>query len=250
MSSEQIKALVFDVFGTVVDWRGSIVREGKRVWRERGVDVDWPAFADAWRGLYQPAMERVRSGNIGFVKLDDLHRENLEQVLQDFNVKGLSEQQKDELNRVWHRLDPWPDTVSGLTRLKSKFIIGTCSNGNIALMVNMAKRAGLPWDCILGAEVARQYKPHPDAYLNSVAALDLSPQQCVMVAAHNNDLVAAGEQGLNRAFVARVGEHGENQGADLRAEHAFEWIATDFNDLADQLGCASALQTTIKNFKS
>ena len=192
MNSDSIKALVFDVFGTVVDWRGSIIREGESTWRARGVDVDWPAFADAWRGLYQPAMARVRSGNRGFVKLDDLHRENLEQVLTDFGVSGLSDTDKDELNRIWHRLDPWPDTVAGLNRLKSKFIIATLSNGNISLIVNMAKRAKLPWDCVLGSEVSRQYKPHPEAYLNSVAALGLQPQQCLMVAAHNNDLLAAG----------------------------------------------------------
>ncbi|MEM7404822.1 MAG: haloacid dehalogenase type II [Pseudomonadota bacterium] len=232
-----LKALVFDVFGTVVDWRGSIAREGEAVWRARGVDVDWAAFADAWRGLYQPSMERVRSGDRGFVKLDELHRENLDQVLADFGVTALDEASKQDLNRIWHRLDPWPDSVSGLTRLKSRFTIGTLSNGNIALMVNMAKRAGLPWDVILGAEVSRQYKPHPDAYLNTVAALGLDPAECMLVAAHNSDLKAAGEQGMQRAFVPRPDEYGGVRPPELEPELDFEYVAADFNDLADQLGC-------------
>ncbi len=232
-----LKACTFDVFGTVVDWRGSIIAEGEAIWRERGVDVDWPAFADAWRGLYQPAMERVRSGNIDFVKPDVLHRENLEQVLADFGVTGLSDADKAELNTMWHRLRPWPDSVTGLTRLKQKYIIAPVSNGNISLIVNMAKFAGLPWDVVLGAEVARQYKPHPDAYLNSAAALDLAPEECMLIAAHNDDLVAAQAQGFKAAFVPRVGEHGASQTRDLKAEHAFDYVAKDFNDLATQLGC-------------
>lgn len=232
-----LKACTFDVFGTVVDWRGSIVAEGEAVWRARGVDVDWPAFADAWRGLYQPAMERVRSGNIDFVKLDVLHRENLEQVLKDFGVTGLSEADKAELNTVWHRLRPWPDSVSGLTRLKQKFIIAPLSNGNISLIVNMAKAGGLPWDVVLGAEVARQYKPHPDAYLNSAKALDLPPEECMLIAAHNEDLAAAQAQGFKAAFVARPSEHGSAQKIDLEPKYDFDYVATDFNDLAAQLGC-------------
>ena len=232
-----LKACTFDVFGTVVDWRGSIIAEGENVWRARGVDVDWPAFADAWRGLYQPAMERVRSGNIDFVKLDVLHRENLEQVLSDFDVTGLSEADKAELNTVWHRLNPWPDSVSGLTRLKQKYIIAPLSNGNISLIVNMAKHGGLPWDVVLGAEVARQYKPHPDAYLNSAAALDLRPEECMLIAAHNEDLAAAKAQGFKTAFVARRSEYGAGQARDLEAEYAFDYVGSDFNDLASQLGC-------------
>jgi 2-haloacid dehalogenase len=182
-------------------------------------------------------MEKVRSGAQAFVPLDVLHRQNLEQVLTDFGVTHLSGEDKAELNRVWHRLRPWPDVVSGLTRLKSKFIIGTLSNGNIALMVNMAKHGALPWDVILGAEVARQYKPHPDAYLNTAKALDLAPSQVMLVAAHNDDLQAAGAVGYQRGFVARVGEYGPAQLKDLEPEHSFEAVATDFNDLADQLGC-------------
>ena len=237
MPLENLKAVTFDVFGTVVDWRGSIIEEGERVWRARGLDVDWAAFADAWRGLYQPAMERVRSGNIDFVKLDILHRENLDQVLEQFGHGDFPEEEREELNHVWHRLRPWPDSVAGLTRLKSRYVIATLSNGNIALMVDMAKNAGLPWDAILGAEVARQYKPHPDAYLGSAAALGLPPERCMLTAAHNDDLVAAGELGFKRAFVARPTEYGPGQDKDLRAEHAFEIVARDFIDLADQLGC-------------
>ncbi|NKC15463.1 MAG: haloacid dehalogenase type II [Gammaproteobacteria bacterium] len=237
MTSEPIRAVTFDVFGTVVDWRSSIIDEGERVWRAKGVDVDWPAFADAWRGLYQPSMERVRSGATGFVPLDVLHRQNLEEVLARFGVTHLSDDDKAQLNRVWHRLRPWPDAISGLTRLKTRYIIATLSNGNIALLVNMAKRGGLPWDVILGAEVARQYKPHPDAYRNSAAALDLPPGQCLLAAAHNSDLVAAAKVGFQRAFIARPTEHGPAQSTDLEAEHDFEIVAEDFNDLADQLGC-------------
>ncbi len=237
MSLNNLAAITFDVFGTVVDWRGSIVDEGERVWRGRGLDLDWAAFADAWRALYQPAMERVRAGDVDFVRLDVLHRQNLDQVLEQFGHGDFPAHEREELNRVWHRLRPWPDAVAGLTRLKSRYVIGTLSNGNIALMVNMAKNAGLPWDVILGAEVARQYKPHPDAYLRSAAALDLPPQRCMLAAAHNDDLVAAGRVGFQRAFIARPTEHGPGQQIDLRAEHDFEVVARDFLDLADQLGC-------------
>jgi 2-haloacid dehalogenase len=237
MPISNLAAITFDVFGTVVDWRGSIIEEGERVWRRRGLDLDWAAFADAWRGLYQPAMEEVRSGGRGFVTLDVLHRQNLDRILERFGYADFPEKEREELNRVWHRLRPWPDSVAGLTRLKSRYIVATLSNGNIALMVNMAKHAGLPWDVILGAEVARQYKPHPDAYLGSAAALDLPTERCMLAAAHNDDLVAAGRLGFQRAFVARPLEHGPGQDRDLRAEHDVEIVARDFLDLADQLGC-------------
>lgn len=237
MVMNDLAAVTFDVFGTVVDWRGSIIEEGERVWRRRGLDVDWAAFADAWRGLYQPSMQRVRSGDVPFVKLDVLHRQNLDQVLAQFGHGDFPAEQRDELNRVWHRLQPWPDVVAGLTRLKRRYIIGTLSNGNIALMVNMAKHAGLPWDVILGSEVARQYKPHPDAYLRSAAALDLPPQRCMLAAAHNGDLQSAGAVGFQRGFIARPTEYGPQQAGDLEAEHDFEVVARDFGELADQLGC-------------
>jgi 2-haloacid dehalogenase len=231
------RALCFDVFGTVVDWRTSIAREAGELGRKKGLERDWHAFADAWRGKYQPAMERVRSGGRGFVKLDVLHRENLEELLREFDFPKLSEAETDWLNRAWHRLDPWPDVVEGLTRLKRKFILATLSNGNIALMVNMAKRAGLPWDAILGAEVARSYKPQPQTYLATADCLGLKPEECLMVAAHNGDLVAAGKCGLQRAFVARPTEYGPGQKFDLVAKHDFEYVASDFVDLAGKLGC-------------
>lgn len=237
MPSSETKALLFDVFGTVVDWRSSIIREGEKFGREKGIQADWTAFADKWRGKYQPAMQRVRSGQRPWAKLDDLHRESLEELLEEFGIAGLSDADKDHLNKAWHRLDPWPDSVSGLTRLKRKFVIGTLSNGNVALMVNMAKNAGLPWDVILGAEVCRHYKPCPEAYLLSAAFLGLDPGQVMLVAAHNKDLVAAAKCGYRTAFVGRPTEYGPHQSRDFKAEHDFTYIAKDMNDLADQLGC-------------
>ena len=237
MGAADIKACLFDVFGTVVDWRGGITREGEALGRAKGIEADWAAFADGWRGLYQPAMEKVRSGGMDWVALDVLHRMNLDQMLAKFGVDNLWEDETDHFNRAWHRLDPWPDSVAGLTRLKAKFIIATLSNGNIALMVNMAKRAGLPWDMVLGAEIARAYKPQPEAYLRSCAALGLDPGQCMLVAAHNSDLVAAAGCGMRTAFVSRPTEYGPRQDRDFEAEHDFDYVARDFLDLADQLGC-------------
>jgi 2-haloacid dehalogenase len=182
-------------------------------------------------------MDKVRKGERPWTRLDDLHRENLVELLPAFGISGLGEAEIDHLNRAWHRLDPWPDTVEGLTRLKRKFILATLSNGNVALMVNMAKYAGLPWDAILGAEVARAYKPQPEAYDRTAALLDLKPEQCMMVAAHNGDLVAAHGRGFRTAFVGRPLEHGPNKTRDLRAEHDFDVIANDFIDLAKKLGC-------------
>ncbi len=237
MPDNQIKALIFDVFGTVVDWRSSIIKEGEALAAHKGLDVDWPAFADGWRSLYDPAMARIRDGDRNFVKLDVLHRENLLEMLNQTGINSLDEEEIDDFNFAWHRLDPWPDTVSGLTRLKSKFIIATQSNGNIALMVNMAKRAGLPWDAILGAEVVGHYKPVPAAYTEACDRLGLPPEQVLMTAAHNGDLLAARGCGLGTAFVSRPTEYGENQTKDVQAEHDFDYIANDFEHLADQLGC-------------
>src|SRR5262245_12078267 len=233
---KSIKALTFDVFGTVVDWRSSITREGLALGRRKGIEVDWARFADSWRGLYQPSMDRVRKGEVPWMKLDDLHRASLDQLLREFRITGLSEAEIDDLNRAWHRLDPWPDVVEGLTRLKRQFILATLSNGNVALIVNMAKRAGLPWDAVLGAEVARHYKPQPEAYLTTAALLGLKPEQCLMVAAHNNDLVAASAQGFRTAFVHRRTEHGPTQTTNLRAERPWDVVAEDFVDLAAKLG--------------
>ena len=232
-----IKALTFDVFGTVVDWRSSIIREGQALGRAKGLDVDWDRFADAWRALYQPAMQRVRTGEVGWTKLDDLHRASLDRLLGDFGITGLSEAEIDDLNRAWHRLDPWPDVVGGLTRLRRRFILATLSNGNVALMVNLAKRAGLPWDAVLGAEVARHYKPEPEAYLTTAALLGLAPAQCLMVAAHNGDLAAASGLGFRAAFVPRPAEHGPDQTRDVAPARDWDVVAKDFLDLADRLGC-------------
>jgi 2-haloacid dehalogenase len=232
-----VKALTFDVFGTVVDWRSSIIREGEALGHAKGLGVDWAKFADAWRGLYQPAMDEVRSGRRAWTRLDDLHRESLDRLLREFKITGLAEAEIDHLNRAWHRLDPWPDAVPGLTRLRTKFVLATLSNGNVALMVNMAKRVGLPWDAILGAEVARRYKPQPEAYLTTAALLGLAPSECLMVAAHNGDLAAASGQGFRTAFVPRPAEHGPGRPADVTPAREWDVVARDFVDLAAKLGC-------------
>ena len=233
------KALLFDVFGTVVDWRGSIAREAQALLAPKGHALDWDAFARNWRSRYQPAMERIRSGARGFVRLDVLHRENLVETLDAFGVSGLTEAEINHLNRAWHRLEPWPDAPSALARLKRAAIIATLSNGNTALMVNMARHGGLPWDAILGAEVARAYKPQPEAYLRSCAALDLDPGETMLVAAHNSDLVAAAATGMRTAFVLRAEEYGDPQHEDAQARGHYHIIADDFHDLADKLGIAA-----------
>jgi len=237
MSLDKVQALTFDVFGTVVDWRSSVARELAAVFAPRGEQRDWPALADRWRARYQPAMEAVRSGRRPWVKLDQLHRENLEQLLAELDLGGLDEAELDQLNRAWHRLDPWPDVVAGLARLRRRYILATLSNGNVALMVNLARHGGLPWDAILGAEVAQAYKPLPAAYLRTADYLGLPPAACMMVAAHNDDLVVAGALGFRTAFVARPQEHGPGQTKDRSADHAFDVVANDFGDLAGQLGC-------------
>ena len=237
MDTSTIRALTFDVFGTVVDWRSSLIREGEALGRKKGLNVDWPAFADAWRGLYQPNMSKVRSGEMPWTKLDELHRMALDHLIVEFKIAGLSEEEIDHFNRAWHRLDPWPDSVPGLTRLKRKFVLATLSNGNVALIVNMAKYGGLPWDAVLGAEVARRYKPQPECYLTTAALLGLRPDQCLMVAAHNNDLAAASSVGLRTAFVPRPNEHGAGKARDVTPARPWDVIARDFEDLASQLGC-------------
>jgi 2-haloacid dehalogenase len=237
MDPTTLRALTFDVFGTVVDWRTSIAREAAVIGRRHGLTVDWTAFADTWRGLYQPMLSKVRNDEMPWTKLDDLHRMALDRVMAQFAIKGLSEEEIDDLNRAWHRLDPWPDAVAGLTRLRRTFILATLSNGNVALIVDMARRAGLPWDAVLGAEVARHYKPQREAYLTTAALLGLHPEQCLMVAAHNGDLTAARGVGFRTAFVARPTEYGPGQKTDLVAEEAWDVVARDFVDLAEQLGC-------------
>ncbi len=227
-----IRALLFDVFGTVVDWRTSIIAEGEALGARHGIFVEWDRFADRWRAMYQPAMEQVRSGARPWTVLDVLHRESLDKLLKEFGIADLDEAARDHFNRAWHRLRPWPDAVEGLRRMKSRHIIATCSNGNVALIVNMAKHAGLPWDMVLGAEVTRHYKPQPEAYLESARLLGLEPAECCMVAAHNGDLVAAGALGFATAFVPRPTEYGPEQDFNLVAENAYSYVARDFIELA------------------
>lgn len=236
MDLSSVKALGFDVFGTVVDWRTSIIREGREFAEANGISgIDWEQFADDWRARYQPSMARVRDGERHWTILDVLHRESLDELLARYGIDGLSESEIDHLNRAWHRLDPWPDAVDGLTRLKTRYILATLSNGNIALMVNMAKRAGLPWDVILGAETARAYKSQPEVYLTAARMLGLEPDQCMMVAAHNTDLAAAAACGFRTAFVTRPTEHGSNQSTDLEPTDDWDIVAKNFLDLAQQL---------------
>ena len=230
------KALVFDTFGTVVDWRSSVAGEVASLARSKGLKVDADKFADAWRAGYAPSMNRVRTGELPWTKLDRLHRMTLEPLLTQFGINGLSETEIDALNRAWHRLRPWPDAVAGLTRLKKKFIIAPLSNGNISLMTNLAKFGGLPWDCVLGAELARHYKPDREVYQSAAEFLDLKPAEVMMVAAHAGDLRAAAETGLKTAFVTRLQEFGPNGKPDRQAATPVDLSATDFNDLATQLG--------------
>ena len=221
-------ALIFDVFGTCVDWRSSVARDV----RDALPTVDALAFADAWRNEYQPAMARIRDGGRGYIALDELHRENLDRVSARF---GVTPADPEALNRTWERLDPWPDVVTGLGQLKQAAIIAPCSNGSIALMTRLARYGGLPWDCILGADVAGDYKPKPAVYLGSCAALRLDPGQVMMVAAHNDDLGAARASGLLTGFVPRPTEHGPDQQTDLAPSQDWDVVASDFEDLARRL---------------
>ncbi len=230
---QQVRVLAFDVFGTVVDWHGGIRREVALM----VPGIDGAAFAMAWRAGYQPAMRRVMSGELGWTLIDDLHRMILDQVLVQFGVAHLTEAQKQHLNKAWHRLDPWADTVAGLQRLKNRYTICTLSNGNLGLLVNMAKRAGLPWDCILSAEVFRAYKPDPAAYRGVAKVFDLAPEQVMLVAAHHDDLAAARGCGLQTAYIERPWEFGAAQPKDVSADAANSLHARDFLDLADQMGC-------------
>jgi 2-haloacid dehalogenase len=228
-------ALAFDVFGTVVDWRSSIIRELEDFGRTHGVQQDWPAFADSWRAGYAPAMDRVRRGDLPWTRIDDLHRMILEDLLGSAGI-AVSGEDIDELNRAWHRLDPWPDTVSGLTRLKEKFTITTLSNGNMSLLTNMAKRAGLPWDCVISAELFHHYKPDPQAYLGCADLLGVPPDRLMLVAAHPSDLRSARDAGLMTAYVDRPLEMGPNRPTQRVEDGEFNYTATDFLNLADQLG--------------
>ena len=229
-----VKALFFDVFGTLVDWRAGIAREAKAVLEPLGHQTDWLGFADAWRDEYQPGMEEVRAGRIPFSKLDVLHRRNLERILPRFGFTGLSKEVIAHLNRAWHRLDAWADVAPGLHQLKSKFLLAPVSNGNISLMVDLARRNGFPWDAILGAEIAGDYKPKPGVYLASAAALDLAPSACMMVAAHSNDLNHAAACGLRTAHIARPNEKGPGRG-EATPSAPVDVAAGSLVELADRL---------------
>jgi 2-haloacid dehalogenase len=230
-----VKALFFDVFGTLVDWRTSIAREAQALLAPLGYGIDWLQFADAWRGEYQGAMEEVRGGRIPFSKLDVLHRRNLDHILPRFGLAALAEQERATLNLAWHRLDAWPDVAGGLTRLKTRYLIAPVSNGNISLMVDLARRNGLPWDAILGAEIAGDYKPKPRVYLAACEAFDLAPGDCMMVAAHGNDLQHAAACGLRTAHVARSNEHGPGKG-EAAPKGAVDVAAGSVEELAAKLG--------------
>ncbi|MGJ5195628.1 haloacid dehalogenase type II [Bradyrhizobium sp. HKCCYLRH1030] len=233
-----VKALVFDVFGTVVDWRTSLINDFTAWSKTRGIQGDWTALVDGWRGLYVGSMDEVRRHpERGYVILDVLHRRSLETLVAQLGITGLTEADLDHLTRGWHRLHPWADSVAGLTRLKSKYIIAPLSNGNVALLTNMAKFSGLPWDLVLSAELFAHYKPDPETYLGAARLLGLAPGEVMMVAAHNNDLEAAQRYGLKTAFVARPTEYGPLQSRDFDATGAWDIVAFDFNGIADRLGC-------------
>ena len=231
-----MRALAFDVFGTVVDWRSSIVRELEQFGERHGLQQDWPTFADNWRAGYAPAMDRVRRGDLPWTRIDDLHRMILEELLGAAGVTSICVEDVDDLNRAWHRLDPWPDSIAGLTRLKEKFTITTLSNGNMSLLTNMAKRAGLPWDCVISAELFHHYKPDREAYLGCADLLGVQPEQLMLVAAHPSDLKAARASGLKTGYVDRPLEHGPAGEPHNVEPDEFDVVATDFVDLAEQLG--------------
>ena len=233
-----IKALLFDVFGTVVDWRGSLIADFTAWGRIRGIDADWAALVDSWRGAYRPSMDEVRKHpERGFVILDTLQRQSIEPLAARLGITGLTAADFDYLTSGWHRLDPWPDSVQGLTRLKTKFMISPLSNGNVGLLANMAKRAGLPWDLVLSAEVFGHYKPDREVYVGAARILGLDPSEVMMVAAHNDDLAAAQSFGLRTAFIPRPTEYGPHQKKDFSPTGTWDYVAKGIDDLAGQLGC-------------
>lgn len=234
---DSIKALTFDVFGTVVDWRSSIIREGQLLSQEKSLEVDWPKFADRWRDGYMPVMQRVREGQLPYSKIDVLHRLILDGLIKDFGLEGLSPSEVDHLNRVWHRLMPWPDSVPGLNRLRGRFVVSSLSNGNVSLLVNMAKNAGIPWDCVLSAELTGHYKPDKEVYVKAADLLGLEPSEVMMVAAHPIDLRAAAKVGYRTALVLRPLERGPDRGLYFEPDPSeFDLTVNDFWDLAKQLG--------------
>jgi 2-haloacid dehalogenase len=236
MNPRGVRALTFDVFGTTMDWRNSIRRELEAVGSAKGVAGDWKKFADSWRAGYGPSMNRVRNGELPWMKLDDLHRLILDELLPQFGLESMNDEERHELNQAWHRLDPLPDAVPGLTRLKEKFIIAPLSNGNMSLLTNLSKRAGLPWDCILSAELCQHYKYDPETYKMAADLLGVGLDELMMVAAHKGDLRAAHALGLKTAFVPRPDEYGGDRKVDVTPEAFFDVVADNFLDLADKLG--------------
>lgn len=236
MVISQVKALVFDTFGTVVDWRSSIIAECKALAASKGLSFDPEAFTDAWRSGYHPAMDRVRGNERSWANIDVLHRERLDELIEQFGLSALNEAEKVHFNRVWHRLNPWPDSVSGLTRLKTRYILSTFSNGSFACLVNMAKHAGLPWDCIFCADIIRHFKPDPETYKGVIAFLGLQPEEVMLVAAHNYDHRHAASHGMRTAYVNRPSEYGPNQQKDLQAEGDWDVIVDSMTELADAMG--------------
>jgi len=237
MSLSKVSTLIFDIYGTVVDWRATIAEEGRALGQDKGLpDIDWEAFANAWRAGYQPAMERVRTGQQPWTTNDTLQRERLDEIAIEFGIGVLSESEKDAFNQVWHRLKPWPDSIAGLTRLKTKFTIGTLSNGSFFLLANMAKHSGLPWDFLLSGDNVRHFKPDPETYLGAVEMFGGDAGTVMLVAAHNDDLEAARSFGLKTAFIARPTEYGPDQKTDLKAEDDWDIIADSIEGVADALG--------------
>jgi 2-haloacid dehalogenase len=232
-----IKAIVFDTFGTVVDWRSSITAEFQAFGRYKAIDISWEAFIDEWRTAYKPGMDAVRNGVWPWTTVDEIYRAKLRAILPKYGIDTLTEDEITYLNRAWHRLNPWPDSVAGLTRLKNQYVISTLSNGDVACLVNMAKNAGLPWDVILCAEIFRHYKPDPEVYLGAIHLLNLKPSEVMLVAAHNYDLHAARSHGMRTGFVLRPTEFGPNQKTDLKAEEDWDFMVSDFGGLANALGC-------------
>jgi 2-haloacid dehalogenase len=234
-SLKNVKAMTFDVFGTVVDWRSSIAREAKIMGEQKGFDFDWDNFADKWRAGYGPSMNKVRTGELPWTKIDVLHRMILDELLSEYNITNLTESEKDHFNRAWHRLDPWPDSVPGLTELKKNYVISPLSNGNVALLVNMAKYGGLPWDTVLSAELAQHYKPDPEAYQSTSEFLGFPIEQIMMVAAHKNDLKSAKGQGMMTGYIPRPKEHGPNTTVDSNPEDYIDIIGENFVDFANKM---------------
>jgi 2-haloacid dehalogenase len=237
MTGRQPVAIVFDTFGTVVDWRSSLIAELTAFGRQRDINADWTALVDAWRAAYHPSMDRVRKGEAPWTTLDGLHRASLDRLVAEFDIRGLTEDDLRHINFGWHRLKPWPDSVPGLTRLKRKFIIGPLSNGNVALLTKMAKNGGIPWDVVFGSDLFRHFKPDPETYLGVAKLLDLEPGEVMLGAAHNNDLAAARRCGLMTGFFPRPAEYGPHQKRDFAADQEWDVVAKDLEDMAAKLGC-------------